>query len=37
MLANTRRTVLTVLLGAGAAVGLRGLIGPLHAAPAKPL
>lgn len=37
MLANTRRAILAVLLGAGAAGGLRGLIGPLQAAPTMPL
>ena len=37
MLANTRRAVLAVLLGAGAAGGLRTLAGPLQAAPAMPL
>lgn len=33
MIAKTRRTFLTALLGAGAVGGLRGMIAPLHAAP----
>jgi hypothetical protein len=37
MLPSTRRTVLTVLFGAGATGGLQGLFAPLQAAPALPL
>lgn len=37
MNASTRRTVLTMLLGAGVVGGFRGLMAPLQAAPALPL